>query len=399
MAILCLTLPIVELTNAQTITPTLEWSQTYGPYQGYAIVPTNDGGYAIACQNATHDAHGYNRYRPMIIKTDSNGNIQWQTEVPNIGGYAISIVQTTDLGYAIGCQPNGTVIKIDEQGNIQWEKALGSARCYVLQATDGNYVIAGDRQNTGTGGYDAFLLKINQNGGQLWSKTFQFGFITGVTTFVETPDGGYAFAGQTSGYFAKTDSNGNLIWNQTYLAPSTGNSLDFSCVANDVNGGFVLAGFETNGLGGYLLKTDSQGNIQSTYQYQNSSIQSIVKTPNGYVAAGVINHQYGLFEINYVGEILWVVNIPANPFCISLTHDKGYIVTGALQESTIWVGKFTPPLTNPTLTPNPSVTIKPNNSHLDNQQLISIALVAILAIIVVLAWIFRRHRKTANLKQ
>jgi hypothetical protein len=408
----CLTLLTVEPVNAQTSQPpTLEWSKTYGPYMGFSITQTNDGGYAIACQNATHEIHGYNRYRPLVIKTDSEGNSIWQTEIPNIVGWATSIVQTTDLGYAIGCQPNGAVVKLDEQGHIQWEYALGYAGCRVSQTTDGNYIIAGNRENTDTGGYETFLYKLNRDGGFMWGKPYRFGYIDLVTTFVETPDGGYAFSGQTTGWFAKTDSNGNLLWNQTFVAPSTGNAIDFTSIANDDNDSFVLAGFDSyvpagsdiRLFTGYLLKTDSMGNAKSTYQYSNCSIQSIVKAPFGYVAIGAIDNQNRLFGIDYMGEILWTVKIPANPYCVALTKDNSYVVTGynvtaGVQDYTIWAGKFTYPLPSPT----PTIPTPTHHSGFPPENPTSVIVVIVSMVIVAVGIIFlmcRRHRKTANLSK
>jgi hypothetical protein len=407
----CLTLLTVKPVDAQTVTPILEWGKTYGPYMAFSITQTNDGGYAIACQNATLEIHGYNSYRPSVIKTDSDGNTTWQTEIPNIVGWATSIVQTTDLGYAIGCRPNGTVVKLDEQGRIQWEYAIGYSGCRVFQASDGNYVATGNRENTKTGGYETFLYKLNKEGGFMWSKTYRFGYADLVTAFVETHDGGYAFAGENTGWFGKTDSNGNLLWNQTYIASSTGNSIVFSSIVNDDNDSFVLAGFDSfvpegsdvRLFNGYLLKTDSMGNVQSTYQYPNCSIQSLVKAPFGYVAMGNIDNQNRLFGINSTGEILWITEIPANPHGLALTKNNscivtGYNVTAGVQDYNIWVGKFTYPLPSPTPTiPTPThhSGLPPHNSTL---LIVVIGVMAIIAVVISLL-LFSRHRKTAYLKQ
>ena len=106
--------------------PNLQWYKTYGPYTCYSVIQTSDGGYAIAGQNATEasEYHGYGDYQSHVIKTDSSGKLQWQTETP-MDSYAVSIVQTKDGGYVIGCKPDGTLIKLDNEGNVQWSKTFG----------------------------------------------------------------------------------------------------------------------------------------------------------------------------------------------------------------------------------------------------------------------------------
>jgi hypothetical protein len=351
----------VPSTKASDGAPQFQWSKTYGPYMGYSCIQTNDGGYAIAGQNATYGAHGYNTYEPSLIKTDSKGALQWRTVIPDYG-WAVSVVQTKDLGYAIGCNPNGLLVKLDSDGNIQWEKTFGLTTCYVIQMNDGGYVIGGSEHNTTNNGYDAILIKTDENGNLLWNKAFHFGFITLVTTFIQTKDGGYAFSGETD-WFAKTDANGNLLWNQTYNLPVIGQNVNVNAIVNSNDGGYVLAGFAANQVGAFLIKTDAQGYIQWSNHYGNSSFQSVTQTDDGFIAAGVVeNGNYGLTRIDANGNVIWNEGVEGQPWSVITTADMGYAVAGTYYgnggyPTEVFLAKFAPEsATSPTETPVPFLT-------------------------------------------
>ena len=57
--------------------PHMQWSKTYGFYSGRSVVQTADGGYAAAGSNATRGDRGFGDYAPLLIKTDSSGELEW----------------------------------------------------------------------------------------------------------------------------------------------------------------------------------------------------------------------------------------------------------------------------------------------------------------------------------
>lgn len=65
---------------------------------------------------------------------------------------------------------SGWIIKTDSQGNIEWNKTidLPLERCYVIQTSDERYVLTGYTANNVTG----YLTKLDENGDVLWSKSF-----------------------------------------------------------------------------------------------------------------------------------------------------------------------------------------------------------------------------------
>jgi hypothetical protein len=374
--------------------PSLQWKKTYGPYWSYDVIQTSDGGYAIAGQNATLGSHGYNYYEPSLIKTDSKGELQWRTVIPDYG-WAVSVVQTKDLGYAVGCNPNGLLVKLDSDGNIQWKKTFDLTTCYLIQISDGGYVIAGSEHNTTNNGYNARLIKTDENGNLLWNKTFHFGFITLVTSFIQTKNGGYAFSGDTD-WFAKTDANGNLLWNQTYNLPVFGQNVNVNAIVNTNDGGYVLAGFAANQAGAFLIKTDAQGNIQWSNHYENSSYESIVQVSDGgYVAAGVDQSgSYALIKMDYQGNVLWNASIGGNPSSVILTKDNSYVVTGTISSpystsTNIFLEKYAPESVNPTPT-------NEEPSSFSTTVAVVIAVIIVVVVITILLVYFKKRRHFAN---
>ena len=115
----------------------------------------------------------------MLIKTDSNGDKQWDK---TFGGYysydgAHSVQQTSDGGYIIAGtalsfptidQHDIQLIKTDSNGDKEWDKTFGgSGNEYaysVQQTTDGGYIVAGGTKSFGAGDWDFWLIKLKGNG-------------------------------------------------------------------------------------------------------------------------------------------------------------------------------------------------------------------------------------------
>jgi len=104
----------------------LQWTKTIGGENedwGYSLIQTSDGGYAIAGATKSFGAGWDDVY---VVKLDANGNLQW---TKTIGGKnddeGFSLIQTADGGYAIAGYTrsfgagNGDVyvVKLDKNDN------------------------------------------------------------------------------------------------------------------------------------------------------------------------------------------------------------------------------------------------------------------------------------------
>ena len=327
--------------------PQMEWSKTYGTYEGYSVIQTTDGGYAVSGVNATYGLHGYYQFLPTLVKTDSSGEMQWKKTYGTEFGVsyaAKSIVQTTDSGYVLSGY-GGWILKLDAEGNVQWNKTYGVSlsQSFAIQASDGGFVLAGWMRNNLTR-MDTFLVKTDQNGFALWNKTLTAGRPSDALVYalLETNDRGYALTGEWENrYFwlAITDSVGNLLVSQTY---NVSNVVSYSeSFAKTVDGGYILAGGD--GLGGegnaWLVKTDSLGNAQWIRSYPGIYFVSVSQTADGgYLAA----KENLLVKTDASGNVQWDTGNLLNDkglYSVLVTNDGGYAVAGGSGYN-VWLAKF-----------------------------------------------------------
>ncbi|MBT0160187.1 hypothetical protein G4O51_09405 [Candidatus Bathyarchaeota archaeon A05DMB-2] len=321
---------------------------TYGTYAGYAVIQTTDGGYAIAGYAATYGPHGYYNQSALLIKTDSVGEAQWEKTYSNELGYPVlSVMQTEDAGYILSTH-GGHLLKLGADGNIQWAKTYGVSLSdsFAIKTSDGGYVLAGWMRND-FNGMDTFLVKTDQDGFVLWNKTFAPGGSSNALVYavMETKDGGYALTGQWgNGYFwlATTDSEGNLLVNQTY---NVSNLVSYSeSFANTADGGYILAGGD--GSNAWFVKTDTQGNMQWNRSYTGRTFVSVAQTVDGgYIAA----ESDKLVKTDASGEVQWDTGSLLSEkgvYSVIVTEDRGYAVTGC-SGFNVWLAKFAPESTIP----------------------------------------------------
>lgn len=294
----------------------MEWEKTFGGKGsdiGYSVRQTKDGGYIVGGFTSSYGAGGDDAY---LIKTDAAGNMQWEQVY---GGSKqdqyYSVRQTLDGGYVLvgatfsfgAGHRDGHLIKTDSDGNVQWDKTFGGgnhdATGWVEQTTDGGYIVAGYTNSYGVGDLDAYLIKTDPNGDQEWQQTFGGPNRDQAYSVRPTADGGYVLGGISHSYGAgdrdiyliKTDSNGNLEWNQTF--GEDGEEMGW-IVSQTIDGGYIIGGatdapdvFSSVG-DAYLIKTDSRGNAQWEKRIGGSKsfghVGPVEQTSDGgYIAVGI----------------------------------------------------------------------------------------------------------------
>jgi len=163
-----------------------QWDKTFEDYY-YNSLPsikqTLDGGYIFG-------AYFYLSTDYQIIKTDANGNEQWSK---NYGGdnhvELRSLQQTSDGGYILGSYSSSGVsrdktdtsrggydywiVKTDADGNKQWDQTYGGNGDDQLnslqQTADGGFILGGgsysgfngDKTDTSRGGNDYWIVKLS----------------------------------------------------------------------------------------------------------------------------------------------------------------------------------------------------------------------------------------------
>jgi len=272
----------------------MEWNQTYGGTKNdiaYSVIETSDGGYAlVGSTNGTHDIAALGRDF-WLVKTDAYGNMEWNQKYGGIeDDYALSLVELSGGGYVIAGVAQ--LIKTDTHGNVEWSQEYPGIARSIVKVSDGGFALAGNRM----------LVKTDELGNIEWNQTYEAGR---VSLLVETSDGGYALAGYTRSFGAilddfwlvKTDQYGSVEWNHTY--GGIGSEIASSLVKTS-DGGYAMAG-HTDSFGAgrfdfWLVKTDAYGNVEWNQTYGGEGYEdanSLVQTSDGgYVLAGAINSIY-----------------------------------------------------------------------------------------------------------
>jgi hypothetical protein len=302
------------------------WTKTIGGSsddEAFSIIQSSDGGYVVAGWTQSLGAGNRDIY---LVKLDSGGNVMW---TKTIGGSsedgAGPIIQSSDGGYVVAgwTESFGAgwwdiyLVKLDSAGNVQWTKTIGGSSwdfaLSITQSSDGGYVVAGLTLSFGAGGSDMYVVKLDSSGNVIWTKTIGGSDWDVATSIIQSSDGGYVVAGQTSSfgaggydiYVAKLDSSGNVQWAKTIggsdndgaVAVTDGNVVIIYIVGSitqSSDGGYVVAGgTQSFGAGGsdfYVVKLDSSGNVVWTKtigggvtDVATSIIQSL---DGGYVVAG-----------------------------------------------------------------------------------------------------------------
>lgn len=154
-------------------------------------------------------------------------HIQWQQ---SLGGereeHLYDAISTYDYGILLagssvseanGNKKDGNVADLDywlwkmtEDGKLEWQKNYGGAGndyLYSVSYTlDGGYILGGssdspeghDKDTTGSGGLDFWILKLNPRGEIEWQKTFGGSENERLTAIAQSKNGGYWVAGTSS---------------------------------------------------------------------------------------------------------------------------------------------------------------------------------------------------------
>jgi hypothetical protein len=310
------------------------WNKTFGGSEddaSYSVQQKRDGSYIII-GIATY--HNSGKYYVLLIKTDSDGNKLWEkTFSRSEDDFYNSFQQTSDGGYIIagytgvmesdGSGMHAQLIKTDSNGDMLWDRTIGGTNASVghsvQQTSDGGYIISGTMEFNGLG-FDIFLIKTDNNGNELWNRTFKP--LAGLNDLAvgpvrQTNDGGYIITStmdsRDSGKYVirliKTDSNGNMLWDKTF--GNTGDCGWPMSIQQTSDGGYmIISSMDPYGSGKrdiWLFKTDSIGDMLWDKTFGGSEDDtgaSVQQTSDGgYILAGTTS------SFDAEGRDAWLIKV------------------------------------------------------------------------------------------
>lgn len=158
-----------------TYTDEIALSVTQDVYGNYLIV------------GFTRDISETNIY---IVRLSEEGELQWVRTIGGITGSVATDVIVTPYGEYIlsgytedigeGPDPVPSlrsdifILKLDIQGNILWAKEIGGSGSDFSSSilmVGNSYIVSGGTSSFGAGGFDTFILSVNNSGNVVWAKT------------------------------------------------------------------------------------------------------------------------------------------------------------------------------------------------------------------------------------
>ncbi len=296
---------------------------------GNALLAQPDGSFVLF---GTSSSFSQNRSNTdfYLVKTDKIGNEQWSVNLGDslLNEVGSSIQATADGGYVLlGTQQNTLgnsssmyLVKVDSAGVQQW--AHNFARVgniirgnQISLTADGGFILVGDIRSAteqAPEGQDMFIVKVNAEGMEEWSRTYGFNEQkddTGVG-IVEASNGDFIWFGSneieqgnatlTKMRVVRSNALGNLRWDRFY-------GVDAGEVeANDIRldfPGYILGGTITqNGNEDiFVVKIDENGEViwQTTFRGQaNERTGAIIAlAEGGYAVVSTVSNP-GIVESN-----------------------------------------------------------------------------------------------------
>ena len=355
------------ITLTYTSPATTEWIKTFGginPDGIYDVQQTSDGGYILAGYLADDDSLDM-----WLAKLKSDGTKSWSETYGTYDFFegASSLLQTSDGGYILAGYTieykddslyyDAYVVKTDSSGKELWNKEYGGNEndliISIFQTSDGGYILAGKTESYGAGMADAWLVKIDSDGGKIWDKTFGGSGNDRLTSALQLTDGGYILAGTTylsgssQGWLIMTNSEGEKIWGETYGGPTSDSYFSVRSVQQTNDGGHVLVG--STDLDAYLVKTDSSGKELWSETFGGNDFDEFTEVhqtnDGGYILAGTTggidvydeaedcwytSYDAWLVKIDSARNVVWdkVITGYGFPHVFQQTSDGGYILGG-----------------------------------------------------------------------
>lgn len=429
---------LVILSFISMVQASTGWSKTYqdGPMDTLtprSVIQTIDGGYATAvfAYLRQENQQGLSSsYELQILKTDSNGAVQWKKSyptvedpnhlTPTINTYSDQyvIVQTADQGYVVaGSGGQFWLFKVNAQGTVVWSKVYtlsdeAYANSYLnsmIQTTDGGFALVG-AVDTDQAGRDFWIVKTNSLGVAQWNQTFNSGTYTNqiaetypcddeAQCVIQTNDGGYAIVGTNSLYRAstssivyatwivKTDAQGKQVWNHGYdLINEQGYRR---IIIQTSDNGYAVAGTQNNDFCLFKIKSSNQFEWSQIYGDQDTDTPcALVQLEDGgYAIAGTwtptnmtaIRNTMGLIRTDTSGTIIWTKTFTAKQdpsawehgidqaYAMIRTSDGAYALVGSTRFGSEYHQDIFFVKTE-TLEQNPKTTPLPNPSTSQNNS-------------------------------
>ncbi len=162
------------------------------------------------------------------------------------------------------------LIRTDSLGDTLWTRHYDHSQIdeatSVNRTSDGGAILGGFTWNNITAQNNPYVIKTKSNGDTIWTR--QYNANSEINCIQQTRDGGYIMVGRIVNgtplnpylYLIRADQNGDTLWTKKFGGSGPN---DGSFVRQTTDGGFIVTGQLAIGLGVYILKIDSLGNVNT----------------------------------------------------------------------------------------------------------------------------------------
>lgn len=302
-----------------------------------------------------------------FIRGGNDDDIGYSFCFNSLGGYVLAGTERI----AIDGSEQFSIVNIDASGNYIWKRTYGGMHQdiaeHIEQTKDGGYIVGGSTWDSNFGREDSYLLKLDEEGEIIWTKSYGGAFKDEAFSVKQTADDGFILSGFTNSdtigsfgqmYVVKTDMNGNELWHNYIGGPGKDYAFD---VIETFDGSFVITGvyagfhrystFEFTETHSDILvaKLNANGIELWSYRYggmeNELSYQIKEAADHGYYIIGSTQSAgNGSFDINLIkldlnGTELWSKTYGGSSFeygkSLDLTDDNFIYITGSICNDTV----------------------------------------------------------------
>ncbi len=263
----------------------------------YDCIQTSDSGFVIVGDKNKYSPNFESDY--WIVKTDANGNIQWERTIgTNKDEQAFAVIENNQHQIIVSGAKEYAypihypyIVIYDLQGNLISTKSFNSgalicAAGEIRHYNSDEYLLVGCLDTTinmGDYQYPLYLARLDINYNFKWMTIYNAPEIKIIFIYKEVSDGGIVMVGNKTGntvypvgWIAKVDSSGNKLWEHYYAHNNNTNIYNyFSDFEETFDHGFIICGstYGPNSQDSWIVKLDSNGCLDSSCGLNTGTIE------------------------------------------------------------------------------------------------------------------------------
>ncbi|NQV03393.1 MAG: T9SS type A sorting domain-containing protein [Bacteroidia bacterium] len=223
-------------------------------------------------------------------------------------------------------------------------------RC-VRQTIDNGYIICGYTKSFGAVNYDAYVIRTDELGDTIWTKSLGGPGFDAAYSLVITSDNGYLVCGtyldpnkaHSDIWLVRLNADGDTLWTRHNYSTTNAAAYSVQLTSSD---GFIITGTREDATGTghmFLLETDADGDQlwAQDYPFWSTSGGNAVVTTNddGFLICGYIdiynpswNRNLGMVKANNQGDTLWTRQFGGSAYemgwSVCESASGGYLAAG-----------------------------------------------------------------------